>query len=308
MEDNKKDPEVIEINNPTKINFLKKMWYSIARPSRYEDMREQGVWKSIKYFLAVLAILAIIVSIFSTIIQVNVVKDAISYLEKKLPEMEFKDNTLSLKSEDATILDENEFKDYFGSIVVINPLIENNQAKTEYYNLATESNNVVVFLSNEYIVINNKYNPESESEEGIEVHKYADESSKYIEDNAATYTKEHVISYLRSKTPYTYYLSHHFVIYFALIGIVFIFIIALISLSLWLVTKLSKMKWGFKKSLMNTIYGSTLSMIIYVAYMIIRYFTNFSISFIDVICVMIIYIYIFILLYKEKNTLKNINT
>lgn len=294
------EPEVIELNKTSKIKFFKKVWYSIAKPSKYEEMREDGIGSAIKYFLLVLAILSIIISIVLTIIQVNIVKDDISYLEKKLPEMSFKDNTLSLESEEATILDEDVFKQQFGRIVVINPLLNEEQAIKEYQDLAKDYS-TVVFLSNEYIVIKNNYNPENENKEGIEVHKYSDESSKYIKDNSATYTKEHVIAYLSSQTPYTYYLSYFFVGEFLSIGLVFIFIILLVTLSLWLVTKLSKMKWGFKKSLMNTIYSSTLSMIVYVAYMIILYLTKFSISFIDVITVMLIFIYIFILLLKEKN-------
>ena len=33
-----------------KINFFKKIWYSIAKPSKYEDLKKQGVGKAIKYF------------------------------------------------------------------------------------------------------------------------------------------------------------------------------------------------------------------------------------------------------------------
>ena len=35
--------------NITKINFFKKVWYSITKINKYEEMREEGVGKSIKY-------------------------------------------------------------------------------------------------------------------------------------------------------------------------------------------------------------------------------------------------------------------
>ena len=82
--------------------------------------------------------------------------------------------------------------------------------------------------------------------------------------------------------------------------IYFVYII-LISAGIWLATKLAKFKWTFKDSLMNTIYAATLSEIIYVTYMIVSYYAKFSISFMDVISLLLIFVYMFILLWKDKN-------
>ena len=51
---------------------------------------------------------------------------------------------------------------------------------------------------------------------------------------------------------------------------------------------------------MNTIYAATLSEIIYVAYMIVSYYAKFSISFMDIISLVLIFVYLFILLWKDK--------
>ena len=77
-----------------KINFLKKIWYSIARPSKYEDLRKNGLGKAIKYIFLIIILCALIIAIISSVIQQNIVKDAISYLNEKLPEIKIKDNTL----------------------------------------------------------------------------------------------------------------------------------------------------------------------------------------------------------------------
>lgn len=292
--------EPVDKKQTNKINFFKKIWYSISKPRKYEDMREEGIVTSIKYFFAILGILALIVAIFATIVQVSVVKNAISYLDQILPEIKFKENTLSIENGEATILDEDRFKDYFGTIAVINPLIEKDNAIKEYNNLTTEKYNVVVFLSNKYIVIKNTYNPESGTEDGIETHEYKDESSKYIKDTTAEYTKESVISYLKESTPVSYYIAQYFTYYFLAIGIIYMLYILLISTSLWLVTKISKRKWTFKNSVMNVIYSCTSSIIFYVAYMIISYYAKIRIPFVDVITIAIIFIYLFILLYKDR--------
>ena len=91
-----------------------------------------------------------------------------------------------------------------------------------------------------------------------------------------------------------------------MITLIYFVYIVIISVGLWLVTKLTKFKWTFKESLMNTIYASTLSIIVYVAYMILSYYTRFSISFMDVINLALIFVYLFILLWKEKIKKANI--
>ena len=35
-------------DNITKINFFKKVWYSITKISKYEDMRKEGLGKSLR--------------------------------------------------------------------------------------------------------------------------------------------------------------------------------------------------------------------------------------------------------------------
>lgn len=283
-----------------KINFFKKIWYSIARPSKYEDLRKLGVGKSIKYIFSIVAILAIILAILASVLQIDVVKDAILYLDEKLPEIQFKENTLTLENEDAVILDDSKIIQYFKNVIVINPLLEKKEAINQYKDLVTEKNKVIVFLKNEYVIISNKYNPESENEEGIENKKYADISSKFINDTSYEYRKNDIIEYLKERTTYTYYIAQYFVIYFATITFLYLIYIVLISISLWLATKLLKFKWTLKDSIMNTIYASTLSMIVYVLYMITSYFTSFKISFVDIISIAIIFVYIYIIIWKQK--------
>lgn len=286
--------------NITKINFFKKVWYSITKINKYEEMREEGVGKSIKYILTLTFCLAIILAIFATVLQISISNKAISYLDEKLPQMKFKDNVLSIEGEDAVILNEDEFKEYFKNAVVINPLLEKQEAVDQYKDLATENNDVLVFLSDKYIVISNKYNPESENEEGITTYNYSEISDKYIKDKSIEYTKTHLIEYLRNHSSSTYYFAQFWIIYLVMITFIYFIYIMFISVGIWLATKLAKFKWSFKDSLVNTIYAATLSEIIYVAYMIVSYYAKFSISFMDIISLALIFVYLFILLWKNK--------
>ena len=290
----------------TGIHFFKKVWYSITKINKYEEMRKDGIVKSIKYILTLILLISIVLAIFETISQISISNKAISYLDEKLPKMKFKDNSLSIEGEDAVILNDDEFKEYFKNAVVINPLLEKQEAVDQYKDLATEKNDVLVFLNDKYIVITNKYNPESEKEEGIQAFNYSEISDKYIKDKSIEYTKTHLIEYLRNHSSVSYYFAQFWVIYLVMITLIYFVYIVIISVGLWLVTKLTKFKWTFKESLMNTIYASTLSIIVYVTYMILSYYTRFSISFMDVINLALIFVYLFILLWKEKIKKANI--
>ena len=281
-----------------KINYFKKIWYSIAKPSKYDDLRKLGLGKAIKYIFSIITILALILAIFFSIIQINVVKDAISYLDEKLPEIKFKENALTSENKEATIINDNKIIEYFGNIVVINPLLEKQEAINQYKSLTTEKNGVIIFLSKEYVVISNKYN--SESQEGIDSKKYEEVSSKYIKDMSYEYSKKDIIQYLRDKISYAYYIGQFFIIYIVIIIFLYALYTLLISISIWIVTKIIKLKWTFKESLINTIYASTLSMLIICLYSIISYFISFSGNFIGVLSIATIFIYLCILIYIQK--------
>ena len=284
-----------------KINFFKKIWYSIARPSKYEELRKLGVVKAIKFILLIIPILAFIIALFIATLHLNIAKDTISELDKKMPEVKFKENSLNLENGEATIINDKKITEYYKSIIVINPLIDKQEAINLYKDLATEKNNVMIFLNKEYVLISNKYKQDNKNEEGLVSQKYSDITSKFIKDTSYEYGKKDIIQYLRERTSYTYYLAQYFVVYFVMTTFLYLLYILLISIGMWLVTKLSKYKWTYKDSLMNTIYGSTLSLLVYVTYIIISYLTGFKINFMDVISIALIYIYLILVIWKQKN-------
>lgn len=249
--------------------------------------------------------MALILASIATILQLDIVKEAISYLDEKLPEIKFKENNLSLENDDAVILDDEKIIGYLGTPIVINPLLERQEAIEQYKDLALKYNKVIIFLNDEYVVISDKYSPEKDGE-GLEEKKYSDISQNFIKDMSYEYGKNDVIEYIRQRTSFSYYIAQYFVVYFGMIGLLYIIYIALTSVGLWLVTKITKFKWNYKESLINTIYASTLSMFVYVFYMILSYFTKFRISFIDIISLAIIFIYLYIIVYRQ-NRRENMN-
>jgi cation transport ATPase len=176
--------EESEIKKP-KMKFFKKIWYSIAKVSKYDEMIEQGPKKAIKYFLGLIAILSIILTIVAM---------------------------------------------------------------------------------------------------GVEI-----------------FTVETIETSLYAYYAIIYYLSHFIVLF--IIYALYIFIIAM---SIFLVSKLFKMGQSVKNSLSMTIYASTLSIIVYVVYLVISYFTKIAISYFDSIAILFVFIYIGIIFNRKRKERPNV--
>lgn len=284
------------------IGFLKKIWYSIARPSKYQDLNKLGLWKAIKYFFLITISLALIIAIIETCITRNKAKEALSCLEEKLPDMKFKQNILQLENEDTIYLNDDKIIDFFRIPIVINTTLTKEEAIGQFKDLAKNNNIVAVFLKEDYLLISRQYN--EESQEGIVSQKYSEISSKYIKDENYEYGKQDLLEYLGRKASIAYFVSYYLITCFLrLIAIFFIYIV-LATTGLWLVTKAFAVKWTYKESLINVIYASTLPMLVYIMYLIISYFANFSSNIIDIICIAIMFVYLYILLFRQIRQLK----
>lgn len=110
-EDNKK--EVKEQNNEEinilKPNFFKKVWYSITKIEKYPEMAAQGLGNAIKYIAKLVVILAIILGLGIIYKTNNLVQDGANYLQNQFPEFSYKDNELSVNSEDVITIAQEKF-------------------------------------------------------------------------------------------------------------------------------------------------------------------------------------------------------
>ena len=105
-----------------------------------------------------------------------------------------------------------------------------------------------------------------------------------------------------NNAPFMYYFALYFVIYFATIGIFFIVDIAVIGIVATLLSKAKNNKLdksSVKRLYTISIYSSTLSIILYIAYMIFSYFTKIAIPLFDIFDLIIAYIYLIIVLKKD---------
>ena len=134
-----------------KMGFFKKAWYSITKIEKYPDMAAQGLSKAVSYFLKITAILAIIICL-GTIYQINnIVQDGVKYLKDEFPEINYKEGTLTVNSEnEITIPKENSI---FGTVIINTNELEETQVN-QYTNTITQEGNGIVILKDKIIIKN----------------------------------------------------------------------------------------------------------------------------------------------------------
>mgnify|MGYP004495922925 FL=1 len=286
-----------------KIGFFKKVWYSITNIKKYDEMTKQGLFSAIKYAMLLLAMLGIIMAGFETFEQIKAVNKSISYLEQNLPEFTINKQEINLQNEDTVILESEEMEKFFGCNIVIAQNLEENEAIEQYANMVKGEYSCLVFLKNEYVLITPKYSQDG-GENGILKGEYSNEVSKYLGDSKEEYNKEDVMNYLKENISYTYYFVIDFVIYFLTLIILYVFFLFVVALSYILALKMTKIKTPVKQAISEVLYAETLSMIVYVMYILLSYILKFKFSFIYGINLLIVYIYMMIVIRGKKNAKK----
>ena len=146
-----------------KINFFKRMYYSLTKPKKYDELLQDGIGKSIMYFIKLTCILSLLIGIASG----------------------------------------------FSSVASIYVLQLNEK--------------IVNFTSSQFFIY------------------------KLI-----IFAFTYIVGLIRN----------------------YLFYILIVTLYAWLSSAIFKLKWGFKNSLMKTIYGSTMSATLYATYLIVNFFIS----------------------------------
>ena len=281
------------------ISFFKKIWWSISNLNKYDELINFGLKKSIKYFMGLLAILTIVLSLVTVYMQSKNVNDIAAYLNEKLPEFNLEkkdeDYKLNIDTKETVILDDNKFLGFFKNVVVINDSLKEKEATEEYSDLANDEHNCIVFLKDECILI-------TKNQEEVTKYKYADILTKFTGTNNDEYNKISVINYF-SNISYTNYMLVYFVSYFIILLVVFALDIIVISVVSIIFTKLLKIKINAKSIFTLTIYALTLSSILYIIYLITSSLTGFYFAYTNIVNILISYIYIGIYFIKKRKNL-----
>lgn len=274
--ENKKTEKEEKMNK----GFFKKIWYSINKIEKYPELSAEGLGRAIIYLMTLVLIIGAISS-FATVYRTSLkVKEVAKYIDEKIPELTYKEDTLQVGAEEA-IIDENE---NFGKIIV-DTKTDDEQQINQYIEETSDEENAVIILKNKLMLKQSGTN-------GTTDYSYKD---LFGQMGITEFNKQSLLDYLNGNGIMNLYFSlfaslliYSFVIY--LINLLFYIII--ISIFGYLATMILKLKIRYVAIFNMAIYAITLPALLNIIYIAINAFYPYQISYFEVLYALIASIYI----------------
>lgn len=272
-----------------KLNFFKKLWFSITQFEQYPNMAMEGLKRTIKYLIILTAIATVFIAIGTLIEMKLIVEDLAQYVDEKIPEFTYENGKLAMAMEDMLIIED--AKSAGIDRIVINTLTETHEQKEQIQ----KDNSVIgttIFLFKDEIILEAKIENDQIVRQG---YTYNDLITTYTGQDIENINKDGFIQYLRSDKMNTFYLSYGVFIFITLlianimIGLLDSLEIALLG---WITTTVARIKMKFVAVYNMAVYSLTLPMILNILYVVINYFTDFTITYFQVAYITIAYIYL----------------
>ncbi len=276
-------------NKELKKGFFKKVWYSIDKIERYAELSAEGLKSALKY-LAMLILVIGVIAAASTIYKTSLVVNKISqYIDQKVPNLTYSENTLKVENSEA-IIDENE---EFGKIIV-DTNTDDEQQINKYVSDVKDEENAVIILKNKLIL-------KTSGVSGSANYNYED---LFGQMGITEFNKQQLVDYLTGSAMFKYYANLFltlFIYAFAVYLINTLFYIIIISMVGFLATMILKLKIRFVAVFNMAVYSITLPTILNIIYIIVNTFYKYAISYFDVMYVMISTIYILAAIFMLKS-------
>ena len=273
------------------MGFFKKVKYSIFNIEKYPEMATEGIGNTLSYIAKLVMILAVVLSVWTLYQTYQMINEGTSYLENEFPDFSYSDGTLTVDSEEAIII-ENE---QFGKIIV-DTNTDSEETINQYLNQINEYGTGALVLKNRAVLKN--------------ITMIGEVSYNYQESfnsiNLIEFSKQDVVNYVQNGEINSLYFSvfislfiYSFAMYFIntlwyaiIIGIVGYF-------TMWML----KMKMRFVAVFNMANYALTLSTILNIIYLIINMLFNFTIEYFSIMYITVATIYLLAAIFILKTDL-----
>ena len=265
-----------------KMNFFKRLWYSISKIEKYPDMAAEGFKRALGYLVKIVMLLTLVISA-GMIYQTHIlIQKGVNYLKDEIPEFTYKDGVLSVASE--TELKINKEKFPIGEVIV-DTNTEDEQKVNQYINELTENGEGVVVLKDKLIVKNS-------SVVGTINYSYKD---TFEQMGITEFNKQDVIDYTNGSGMIKLYASlfltifvYSFIMYF----LTTISNVVLLSIFGFITTLIAKIRMRYVAIFNMSVYAITLSVILNMIYIGVNVFVPFSMEYFQVMYVAVAAIYL----------------
>lgn len=274
----KENNEKIE-NNEMKKGFFKKVWYSIDKIEKYSELSAEGFGKAIKYLVILMVILSIISSVVTVYRTSLETKNIAQYINENSPEFTYNDGTLQVDSEEVVKNDSSNYEK-----VIIDTKTDSEEQINQYINQIRDEENAIIILKNKLIL-------KETGIEGTVEYNYKDLFEKM---GITELNKQQLVDYLTSSNMMSLYLNlflalfiYAFIMYF----INTLLYIVTISVVGYLATLILKLKIRYVAIFNMAVYAVTLPTILNMIYLIVNAFYTYTISYFDIMYVLVATIY-----------------
>ena len=252
-------------------------------------MATEGISRAIRYLIILTAIVAVF-SVVGSILKVNKQIWKVSeYIEQNVPDFTFEDGKVSMNLEEPIILTETGYNAI--EKVVIDPSAENSEDKEKEKNDEIVPG-VTIFFFKDQIVLNNKIDDDNIQ---TQEYTYNEFITNYTKEEITNFNKSELIDYMRSSRMNNFYEKYSITIFTGLFltGIIYAFLDTLrVALFGWITAVIAKIKMKFSAVYTMSIYAFTFPMLLEIVYIVINYFTDFTIKYFQVAYTTIAYIYL----------------
>ena len=272
-----------------KLNFFKKVWYSIDKIEKYSELSAEGLHKAISYFFTLIMIIAItssVITVYKTSLEV---KEIAQYINEKAPDFSFSDGIIKTESDEAVIDDNFEF-----GKIIFDAKTESEEQINKYTNELNEESNAVIILKDKMIV-------KGLGTQGSSTYNYKDlvEQSQIKE-----FTKQELIDYMKSSKIAPLYMNlaivlfiYAFVIYLSNT----LFYVVAVSIVGYLSTLILKLRIRYIAVLNMAMYSITLPILLNTVYLIINAIFKFEVIYFDLIYILVSSIYMIAAIFILKS-------
>lgn len=272
-----------------KIGFWKKIWYSISKIERYSELAAQGFGKAIKYLIALIILLSLTSGFSSTYKLVEEIKKAGKYIEENASNFNYKDGNLSVDYDNQPIINE---ETDLGKII-IDTNTEDKDIINQYKSEVGKEKNGIVMLKNKAII----------KQQGQETKEYS--YNTLLEGlNLSEFNKETIVEFMTDSSKMMSIYATVAVVFFISSLIMYLSNILLniliISFVGVLATMLLKIKMRYIAIFNMTVYSVTLTTLLYILYIGVNAFVDYSIPYFDVMYIMVSTIYLLAAIFMLK--------
>ena len=271
--------------------FFKKLWYSIVNIEKYPEMATEGVGRAISYLFKIVAILAVVLSIWMTYESYEAVRNGVEYLQNEFPTFSYQDGTLLVETEEPIVIGAEQSG--VGKIVV-DTKTDSEEQINQYLNEIGSNESGIVVLKQKVLV----------KTPGVAGSISYDYQQILGNMQITQFNKQDVINYANSNQIITLYISMFITIFIYSIMMYFIttlWYVVMISIVGYITAWLLKIKMRYVAVFNMSVYAITLSVLLNVIYLIINMFIPFTITYFQVMYVAIATIYLIAAIFIIKS-------